>query len=273
MPKFTKIPANTFDELQVNVGVLVKDFDPATGVLDEADIITATSGGITINVKPTYEDFGSDIDNCPKNTKELKRKTEIDVNVSTTALNINKDTLKLSLAAADERDADGAIVTRTDLKLTDFATIWWIGDLSNGGYLAVKLIDALSTDGFSLKTNDKGKGNVSLGLTSHMSINSQDTEPVEFYIGEPDDADLFIRLNKTIATVEAGADITLVASATDGATIVWDTTDSDVATVVSGVVTGVAAGVCVITAKATKSGEAAIATCNITVTPAEQGEG
>lgn len=189
MPKFTKIPANTFDELQVNAGVLVKEFDPATGTLDESKIITATSGGITINAKPTFEDFGADIDNCPKNTKELKRKTEMDVNVSTTALNINKDTLKLALAAADEVQETGAIVSRTDLKLADFSTIWWIGDLSNGGYLAIKLIDALSTDGFSLKTNDKGKGNVSLTLTAHTSLNQQDIEPVEFYIGEPEEAE------------------------------------------------------------------------------------
>lgn len=184
--KFTKIPENTFNELQVNAGVLVKSFNPSTGTLDAASIITATSGGITINAKPSFEDFGSDIDNCPKNTKELKRKTEMEVTVSTTALNINKDTLKLSLAAADENTETGAIVSRTDLKLADFSTVWWIGDLSNDGYIAVKLIDALSTDGFSLKTTDKGKGNLSLTLTAHASMNAQDVEPVEFYLGTPE---------------------------------------------------------------------------------------
>ena len=269
MPKFTKIPASTFDELQVNVGVLVKDFDPTTGVLDEAEIITATTGGITVNAKPTFEDFGSDIDNCAKNTKELKRKTEMDVNISTTALNINEDTLKLALAAADKDNGTGAIVSRTDLKQTDFATIWWIGDLSNGGYIAVKLIDALSTDGFSLKTNDKGKGNMSLTLTAHASLAQQDVEPVEFYIGEPDDPSLFIRLNRSVATIEDGKTLTLTASYTDGASVTWASTDTSVATVANGVVTAVDPGVCVITAKATKSGESVIATCNITVTEAE----
>ena len=184
--KFTKIRQETFEELQVNAGVIVKSFDPSTGTLNESDIVTSTSGGITINAKPSFEDFGADIDNCPKNTKELKRKTEMDVSMSFTALNINKETLKMMLAAADEDQTTGAIVSRTDLKLADFSTLWWIGDLSDGGYLAIKLIDALSTDGFSLKTADKGKGNLSMTLSAHTSINSQDVEPVEFYLGEPD---------------------------------------------------------------------------------------
>ncbi len=183
--RFTKIPEDTFNELQVNAGVLVKDFDPTTGVLDLNKIISATSGGITINAKPTFEDFGSDIDNCPKNTKELKRKTEMDVNIAATLLNINDASLKFVLAAARTNES-GAIVSNVDLAVSDFGDIWWIGDLSNGGYIAVHLINALSTDGFSLKTTDKGKGTMSASITAHTSLNSQDTEPVEFYIGEPE---------------------------------------------------------------------------------------
>ena len=76
MAKFTKIPQNTFNELQLNAGILLKDFDVETGTFADSDIITATTGGIQINVKPTFEDYGDDIDNCPKNTKELKKKTD-----------------------------------------------------------------------------------------------------------------------------------------------------------------------------------------------------
>ena len=48
MAKFTKIPQNTFDELQVDAGVLLSKFDPTgeTEVVD-ADIICATTGGIS----------------------------------------------------------------------------------------------------------------------------------------------------------------------------------------------------------------------------------
>lgn len=270
--RFTKIPESTFNELQVNAGVLAKAFDPATGTLDEADIITATSGGITVNAKPSFEDFGADIDNCPKNTKELKRKTEMDVNVSTTALNINKDTLKFMLAAADEDAQTGAIVSRVDLEQTDFKTIWWIGDLSNGGYLAIKLIDALSTDGFSLKTNDKGKGNLSISLSAHVSLNAQDVEPVEFYIGEPEDATPYIRLNKGNLSLDVDGTFTLSAAVyPTNASITWDSTDDAVVTVADGVVTGEGAGVAVITAEITVDGTSYIDSCNVSVKATGEG--
>ena len=187
--KFTKIPQNTFEELQINAGILVKAFDVATGTYQDEDMLTATTGGITVNVKPSYEDFGSDIDNCPKNTMELKRITETEVSLSTTALNINENLLLYMLGAADKDETTGAIKPRKDLKTTDFSTIWWIGDLSNNGYIAVKISNALSTDGFSIKSSDKGKGNISLTLTGHVSMSAQDVIPAEFYLGAGDEAD------------------------------------------------------------------------------------
>ena len=41
--------------------------------------------------------------------------------------------------------------------------------------------NALSTAGLSLKTSKDGKGNIGLTLTGHVSINDQDTMPMEFY--------------------------------------------------------------------------------------------
>ena len=267
--KFTKINPNTFNELQVNAGVLVSSFDPSTGILNEEDIITSTTGGITINAKPTYEDFGDDIDNCPKNTKELKRKTEMDINVSLTALNINEDTLKLALGAADKDSVTGAIIPRKDVQLADFASIWFIGDLANNGYIAIKLIDALSTDGFSLKTADKGKGNVSLTLTAHTSINEQDKDPVEFYIGTPDGV-ASVTLNKHSLTIADGDTATLVATTIPaGQTVTWASSDTTVATVSGGTITAQDEGVCVIIAKITVDGVDYIDSCEVTVTEAE----
>ena len=74
--KFTQIPASTFEELQLNAGVLLANFDPSTATVDNESILGATSGGVKFTDTPTYEDFGADIDNCPKNTKELKRIAE-----------------------------------------------------------------------------------------------------------------------------------------------------------------------------------------------------
>ena len=269
--KFTKIPQSTFDELQLNAGILVKDFDVASGTFADSDMISATTGGVTVSVKNNYTDLGEDIDNCPKNTMELKKIESTDVSISTTALNINEDLLMFMLGAADKDANTGAIIPRKDLKTTDFSTIWWIGDLSNNGFIAVKISNALSTEGFEIKSSDKGKGNISLTLTGHASINAQDVIPAEFYLASGEDESLSISLDRSAASVEEAKTLALHATATDGATVTWSSSDTSVATVgaSTGVVTGVDAGVCVIIAKATKSGETVIASCNLTVTEAE----
>lgn len=61
--KFTVIPEDTFNGLQLDAGVLLFNFDPTnpTEPADE-DIITATTGGITVSCAPTYSDLGEDVD-------------------------------------------------------------------------------------------------------------------------------------------------------------------------------------------------------------------
>ena len=68
MGKFTVISQDVFNELQLDAGVLLTTFDPANprAPLD-AEIITATTGGIQTSLEPTYSDFGEDVDNCPAN--------------------------------------------------------------------------------------------------------------------------------------------------------------------------------------------------------------
>ena len=105
-------------------------------------------------------------------------------------------------------------------------------------------------------------------------MDAQDVIPAEFYLASGDDDTLSITLDRSRASVEDGKTLSLTATATSGATVVFASTDTSVATVnaSTGLVTAVDPGVCVITAKATKNGESAIATCNLTVTEAE-GEG
>ena len=187
--RFTKIPADTFKQLQINAGMLLKNFTPATGEYDAADQIGATSGGITFAATPTYTDYGEDIDNCPKNTKELKRLDDVEVKCSGTLLTATTDTAKSLMAAADIDGTDTTkVVPRRDLADTDFSDIWVVGDYSdkngakNGGYIAIRLINALSTGGFQLKTADKSKGQLPFEYTAHYSIEAQDVVPYEIYI-------------------------------------------------------------------------------------------
>ena len=72
MGRFTVIPQSTFNELQLDAGVLLKRFNPAAPAIVDSDIICATTGGVNPSCVPTYSDLGSDVDNVPVNMKELK---------------------------------------------------------------------------------------------------------------------------------------------------------------------------------------------------------
>lgn len=183
MGMFTAISQDAFDELQMDAGMLLKTFNPAQPAAPaDADIITATTGGITVECVPTYSDFGEDIDNVPNNMKELKHLDGWECKISTTALGTTPEAIKLSLGAADiDATTTSKITPRRDLNQSDFSDIWWVGDKMDGGFVAVKLMNALSTGGFSLKTTKNGKGNLTLELTGHVSINAQQTMPMEFY--------------------------------------------------------------------------------------------
>lgn len=190
--KFTQIPTDTFATIQLNAGILVKGaagFNPATGELTAANILGATSGGINVSCVPEFTDFGEDIDNCPKNTKELKRLNSWTCTISGTFVTVSTTMAKMMLGAADIDATDTTKVTpRVDLLESDFDDVWYVGDYSdrngasNGGFVAVHMINTLSTGGFSLQTGDKEKGQFSVEFTGHVSINAQDVVPMEFFI-------------------------------------------------------------------------------------------
>jgi hypothetical protein len=183
MSKFSKISLEAFDEFQTDAGVLLKSFDPETPELVDSNIICATTGGINPTCVPTYEDFGEDVDNCPNNMMELKRLTGWECALGFTALNASASVIKMALGAADVSGTGvSKIVPRAELKDTDFSDVWWVGDRVDGGMVAIRLINALSTSGFSLQTNKNGKGQISVTLTGHVSIAAQDVVPMEFYV-------------------------------------------------------------------------------------------
>lgn len=187
--KFTKIPFDAFQKLQINAGILTTDFTPATGTIGEAGQIGATTGGVNFTATPTYLDFGEDIDNCPKNMKELKKLDSWEVKMTGTFVNADTAIAKRLCGAADIGTTDATKVTpRNDLKDADFDDIWLVGDYSdkngetNGGFIAIKLLNALSTGGFQLQTADKSKGQFAFEFTGHYSMSAQDIVPFEIYI-------------------------------------------------------------------------------------------
>lgn len=193
MAKFTQIPTDTFKKLQLNAGILTTEFDPATGELSASNIIGATSGGVSFEATPSFTDFGEDIDNCPKNTKELKKldSWEAKMSGSFVTMDTNVATSVIGTAAVAS-DNQAKVVPRNSVEAQDFKNIWWVGDYSDinedgssagkAGFIAIKLINALSTGGFKIQSGDKAKGTFEFEYTGHYSIENIDTVPFEIYI-------------------------------------------------------------------------------------------
>ena len=184
--KYTKIPETTFKNLQLNAGVLLSTFDPGTATVANESIIGATTGGVNFTATPTFSDYGDDIDNCPKNMKELKKLDSWEISLSGTYVTVDANAVKALVGAADV--SGNKITPRNDLKLTDFTDVWWVGDYSdqngetNGGFVAIHMMNALSTGGFAIQSSDNGKGNFAFTYTAHYSMSAQGTVPFEVYV-------------------------------------------------------------------------------------------
>lgn len=192
--RFTKIPENTFSEIQLNAGMLLANFTPADGSFELTDIIGATTGGVSFSDSVTFTDFGEDIDSCPKNMKELKRLDSHEVTMSGTFVTVSAETVKTLIGVADIASGDKTkVVPRNNLLDTDFTDIWWAGDYSDkngetkGGYVAIHLINALNTGGFQIQSTDKGKGQFAFSFMGHYSMSAQDTVPYEVYVKAGED--------------------------------------------------------------------------------------
>ena len=193
MAKFTQIPTDTFKKLQLGAGLLTTEFDPATGEVDKANIVGATSGGVSFEATPSFSDFGEDIDNCPKNTKELKKLDSWEAKMSGTLVTMDTNAaVSVIGTAAIASDDQTKVVPRNSVDAKDFKDIWWVGDYSDinedgtsagkAGFIAIKLISALSTGGFKIQSGDKAKGTFEFEYTGHYSLENIDTVPFEIYI-------------------------------------------------------------------------------------------
>lgn len=191
--KFTQLPTNTFSKIQLNAGILLSSFDPSQPTVTAANIIGATTGGINFSDAIEYQDFGDDIDNCPKNTKELKKVVGRTVTMSGTFVTADTSVAKKLIAHADI--ASNKVTPRDIVNGADFSDIWWVGDYSDvnedsgtgqtattAGFMAIKLINALNTGGFQVQTTDRGKGNFAFSFTGHYSTSNIAIVPYEVYV-------------------------------------------------------------------------------------------
>ena len=187
--KYSQLPQDMFKHIQMNAGILAKSFTPTSGEVAKSDIIGATSGGINFTATPSFTDFGEDIDNCPNNMKELKKLDSWEAKASGTFISVTVDAAGSLVGAADV--AGDKVTPRNDLADDDFEDLWIIGDYSEvnqdgstgkAGFIAIHLMNALSTGGFQIQTSDKAKGQFAFEYTAHYSMEDPDKVPFEIYV-------------------------------------------------------------------------------------------
>lgn len=272
--KFTRVPEDTFEKLQLNAGILVDSFTPSTGVI--GNILGATTGGINFTTNPDFTDFGEDIDNVPNNMLELKHLNQYDPQMSGTFLTCSPALAKSLTGAADIDATDTTkVVPRAELLASDFEEVWWIGDYSdvntgtNAGFIAIRLLNSLNTAGFQIQSTKNEKGQLAFEYHGHYSIEDQDTVPFEIYVKAGTSGTVIpeVRLSNHYVTVADESTVTLTAKTVpSGQTVTWASANTAKATVSDGVVTGKDAGNTIITASITVDGVTVSDTCTVVVT-------
>lgn len=271
---YTQVASDAFQQLVLNAGILCDEFNPATGAIT-GRILGATSGGISFATNPNFVDFGEDVDNCPPNTKQMKRITYFDPTASGTFLTCTPAMIASLIGAADVDGTDtNKIVPREQLVDEDFDDVWMVGDYSdvntgaNAGFLAIHLKNALNTTGFQIQTGKDAKGTMSFEYHAHYDLDDMSDIPFEVYCkagtsgtGTPE-----IHLNKHSVTVAINGKVQLTASVKNStSTVTWSSGNTTYATVSGGEVTGKAAGNTIITASITDSGVTYTDTCTVIV--------
>ena len=215
--RYYEVKRDTFDGLVTESGLLLKNLDLEAVAAGEAgftdaDIICATTGGISIEDSTEWQDLGEDVDNCPVNMKEFKIMTSRSASISTSALSMTPESLKLALGAADIGEDGSMVVPRTSLDQDkDFQTLYWVSDKANGGAVVAVLTNALSTGGMTVQTGKATKATLALTLTGHISINAQDVAPLTFYSIEPTE-DVYYSITQALSHVTSDLESSVIES-------------------------------------------------------------
>lgn len=197
----TGLRASTFENLQLNAGMFLANFDYSTatdaatlGALLKTErektsgsaLIGATRGGGTFVCTPNTRSIEAD-----GKREEWKGSSVNDgwtIKLTTTLLEINATNLKRSFGTADVTDTKKkhTIKIRTAIKDADYIeSLVWVGDTSKG-YVLIAIKNALNTAGATLTWTDKGEGTIPVEFTAHQDgLETDGYAPCEVIFFDP----------------------------------------------------------------------------------------
>lgn len=197
----TGLRASTFENLQLNAGMFLANFDYSTatdaatlGALLKTErektsgsaLIGATRGGGTFVCTPNTRSIEAD-----GKREEWKGSSVNDgwtIKLTTTLLEINATNLKRAFGTADVTDTEKkhTIKIRTDINDADYIdSLVWVGDTSKG-YVLIAIKNALNTAGATLTWTDKGEGTIPVEFTAHQDgLETDGYAPCEVIFFDP----------------------------------------------------------------------------------------
>lgn len=179
----TGVRPATFQNLQLNAGTFLKDFDYTAfttvddlleAILVELEagtkILGATKGGGSFQATPTMRNIELDGMRAP-----IPGSTQNDgwvVKLTGTMMEITPQNMKDALISAD-MTVTGNVTTirlRNAIKDTDYINrLCWVGDTSDGGFVLIELTKALNLTGANFTFTDKGEGSLPFEFQAHQA--------------------------------------------------------------------------------------------------------
>jgi hypothetical protein len=189
----TGLRPETFENLQTNAGVFLKNFDwsafTTVEALEEAilgkleaeeGILGATIGGGSFQCTPTIRNIEADGMRYP-----IVGSTVNDmwtVKLTGTMKECRPENFKDALICADLETSGNVtkIKVRTDIKAEDYIdSLCWIGDTSKG-FVLIELKNALNLTGANFTFTDKGEGTLPFEFQAHAkNLADMEYAPVE----------------------------------------------------------------------------------------------
>ena len=233
------IRAAAFNNLQLNAGILLANFDHSQYTTQDAlksaiqalraanseKLLGCTNGGGRFTVTP--ERRKPEIDGVRYPFKGGEFIDSMDARLSATTVEVNPVNWKRFFGSAD---LDTSVATKIKLTVrtainpeTDYLdTVCWVGDLADGRYVLIELYNALNTADFDFTFKDKGEGQLPYEFHAHQSdVLDYDEAPFAVYFLAPSGSLASMTVTSAAGTAVGGTAITTNHTLTASETYVY----------------------------------------------------
>lgn len=189
------IRTETFENLQLNAGIFIKNLDYSSiadatalktaitaAITAGTTILGATRGGGTFTA--TREIRTPEVDGMRYPFKGSDFVDSVEAYLSTTLLEVTPENIKDALSSAtittSGKKTTVTMHTAIDTDTDYIDTLTWFGDLADGRLVAITLHNAINTADFSLTFTDKGEGTLAVEFHARQdSVADYDEAPFE----------------------------------------------------------------------------------------------